>query len=228
MDITSHNYREYVTNDLLAGASSLENKIRRIEMERRTLNGKNVNKWLTFALIIGAIENDVELSNIYEINEEAHFWSDRIIRKKTQRNPDTLSLTAPLECYPILPQCYDYYDQDFSGLYFIGATYFVPTTMQPIYAVKIGTSQNVGERIKSYGTQNPFIYHTREMSLPYKLCPYAKEKTCHDFLAALAIQKFDKNSEWYIVNKETYFSLCENMSNHEFFAKVATGKIRAI
>lgn len=226
--ITASNYRENITDNWLHGKTTLDSKIRVIESGRKLLYCQNPNKWHVFACLIGAIESDNELSELYEINEKAYHWDKRIVRKKITLTPQALAPTRPIGQYPNLPKCYDTNEQEFAGLYFVGATYFVPTTMQPIYAVKIGMSSNVGERIRSYGTHNPFIYHERDMSLPFYSCYEADEHTCHAFLASLAIQKLEKDTEWYIVDEKTYFFLCEHMKKYDFFVGVATGKIRAI
>lgn len=227
--VNANNYRDNVNDFWLRDCSSLEEKVFRVEKYRKQLYCQNPDKWHIFALLIGMIENDEGLSELFAINEQAHLWEARIIRKKHYAAPITVELARPTDVYPDLPKSYDTSGQAFPGLYFIGATYFVPTTKQPIYAVKIGSSYNeVGRRIRDYGTYNPFIYHEREMSLPYTLCPEAEEITCYNFLASLAVQKIEKITEWHIVDEKTYFYLCEHFKNKSFFAGVATGRIRAI
>lgn len=227
--VNSSNYRDYAASAWLDPKETLPEKILRVERGRNKLYCQNPNKWEIFANLIGMIENDRELAEVFEIHEDEFLWQHRIVRKKNIINTRVIELCQPCEFYPSLPKCYDTTGQNFPGLYFLGATYFVPTTKQPIYAVKIGVSySSVGSRIASYGTHNPFIYHTRDMALPFEICDDADEATCHKFLASLAVQQIDKETEWYIVDEKTYFFLCENMRNVEFFANVATGKIRAI
>lgn len=217
------------SNQMFAMTKDLKEKIELVEYYRCRLYCKNPNKWRYFAILINAIINDIEIQNLYGVDMEAHYWDDRVYRKTPKTRPDSIAL-RPLETYDTsIPVCYDTSEQDFGGLYFMGATYFIPTTIHPIYAVKIGKSDNdIGARINSYGTANPFIYHKKEHVLPYFVCPDANEKTCHHFLNSIAIQALEKNTEWYIVSKETYFELCELFQDKDFFKKVATGKIRAI
>lgn len=208
---------------------NINDKIKMIEYYRDRLYCNNPNKWRYYAIIINAIANDETIQQLYGFNENAYHWSGRVYRKINQIKPGSI-VFRPKEVYNTsLPVCYDTSDQEFGGLYFIGATYFVPTTMMPIYAVKIGQSYwNIGRRIRDYGTANPFIYHEKEHVLPDFICPDANEKTCHEFLASVAIQKLEKNTEWFIVDEKTYFQLCELFKDKVFFGNVATGKIRAI
>lgn len=230
--VSKENYREYAASSYSiqnASSKSIQELVHDIEYHRNRLYCKNPDKWLHFAICIGMIEQVSELSELYTINEGAFLWEDRITRKSRTMEPPQISL-RPLACYPdTLPICYDTSGQDFPGLYFMGATYFNPINMQPIYAVKIGmSSSNIGRRIQDYGTYNPFIYHERAHTLPFGVCETANERLCHAFLESVSIQKMDKTSEWYIVDKQTYLYLCENMKRITFFEGVATGKIRAI
>lgn len=208
---------------------TIQEKIELMEYYRSRLYCKNPNKWRYFAIIINAILNDEEIHNLYELDMDAYHWNDRVYRKTKKTHPNSITL-RPLEVYDFnIPVCYDTSEQEFGGLYFLGASYFVPTTKHPIYAVKIGKSDyDIGSRIKSYGTANPFIYHEKEHVLPDFICPTANEKTCHAFLSSIAVQALDKNTEWFIVNEVTYFKLCELFKDKKFFADVATGRIRAI
>lgn len=217
------NYRYHFPSDY-----TLEEKIKKVEDYRKRLKCQNPNKWAYYAVLIGAIRYDEQLAALYEVNDQAHYWADRVKRKSNKVEPPQVVL-RPAGKYSSLPVCYDYSHQDFDGLYFMGATYFNPVTMSPIYAVKVGKSDtSIGERIRSYGTANPFIYHERSHVLPYAACGEADEETCHRFLESIAIQNLEKDTEWYIVDGKTYFFLCENFKRMTFFEGVATGKIRAI
>ena len=230
--INKENYRNYAANSCFVSSTSpksIQELIHEIEYHRDRLYCKNPDKWLHFAICIGMIEQIPELSKLYTINENAFLWEDRITRKSRTMEPSRIALRPLARYSDTLPTCYDTSGQNFSGLYFMGATYFNPINMQPIYAVKIGMSNsNIGRRIQDYSTYNPFIYHERAHTLPFGICKTANEKLCHSFLASISIQKMDKNSEWYIVDKQTYLYLCEHMKSITFFEGVATGKIRAI
>ena len=231
LGIGKENYREMADfwGANHAWSESLQELIDLIERFRAKLYCQNPEKWKYFALCIAAIEQVPELAELYEINENAHYWDDRVKRKPRKTEPPQVNL-RPLACYPnVLPKCYDTSGQDFGGLYFMGATYFNPISLNPIYAVKVGLSySDIGRRIQDYGTYNPFIYHERAHVLPFSACDEASEKMCHSFLSSISIQQMDKESEWYIVDEQTYLYLCENMKRVSFFAGVATGKIRAI
>lgn len=219
--------REY--KQVFTTAETIQEKIELVEYYRERLYCKNSNKWRYFAILINAILNDSEINHLYSFDLDAFYWDDRICRKSIEVAPKAIIL-RPTEIYnSTIPVCYDTSEQDFGGLYFIAASYHHPITKHPIYAVKVGQSAyNIGARIKSYGTANPFIYHEKEHVLPDFLCPDADEKTCHRFLQSIAIQALDKNTEWFIVTKTTYLRLCELFKDKNFFAGVATGKIRAI
>ena len=214
---------------VFATAETIQEKIELVERYRERLYCKNPNKWRYFAILINAILNDFEINRLYDFDLDAFYWDDRICRKSIKVTPKALVL-CPIETYDsIIPICYDTSEQDFGGLYFMGASYHNPITKYPLYAVKIGKSDyNIGARIKSYGTANPFIYHEKDHVLPDFICSDADEKTCHSFLKSVAVQALDKNTEWFVVNESTYFQLCELFKDKEFFAGVATGKIRAI
>ena len=229
--VHNNNYRDHTDSysSYFPSNFTLEEKIRKVESLRNYLYCQNPNKWMYFAILIGAIEHDKELAALYEINEDATYWINRIQKKPCMIEPPQVIL-RPLGRYPdSLPQCYDTSGQGFGGLYFMGATYFNPITMRPIYAVKVGLSYtDIGRRIQSYGTYNPFIYHERTHVLPFRVCREASERKCRSFLNSVSIQQMDKETEWYIVDEKTYLYLCENMKRVSFFAGVATGKIRAI
>ena len=216
--ITAYNYQEYVkTKKFSFQHLSEDEKEEIVEKEyNELLSASYVSKYEHFAALIALITEDEFLSSKYIINEDAYYWEDKIYPKKQKQTSE-------------LPICYDTSNQNFGGLYFIGATYFVPTTMKHFYAVKIGVSyENIGKRISQYGTANPFIYHEKEHVLPFSLFPHANEETCHKFLKRISIQNIAKSTEWYIVDEKTYFYLCEKMKDHDFFNAIATGRIREI
>lgn len=209
---------------------SLKEKITAIDEARDHLYCANPAKFGVFSAIVNFIDNDESLKQMYIIDPTQTFWGDRIkIIRHMDDAPESIVL-RPTNFQSALPIAYDTENQDYTGLYFIGATYFVPTTMEAIYAVKIGIArrQFIGSRLRQYGTANPFIYHEREHTLPFYCCPEANERVCHDFLENLAIRRFEKDSEWYIVDRDTYFFLCENLKDKAFFANIATGKVRTI
>lgn len=216
--VTACNYREYVENRKpLCRNIPSEHREKLAEIEyNRLLKCSYPYKYRHFATLIALITVDDFLSSQYAINEDTYYWEDKIYPKQKKQTSD-------------LPICYDISGQNFGGLYFMGATYFVPTTMKHFYAVKIGVSyENIGKRISQYGTANPFIYHEKEHVLPFSFSPKASEEECHKFLKRISVQNIAKNTEWYLVDEETYFYLCEKMKDKYFFDGVATGRIRSI
>lgn len=109
----------------------------------------------------------------------------------------------------------------FEGVYFIGDIKYDPLYGKMFY-VKIGSSQDVGKRLKQYRTYNPAFYHDC-CSLAcehYKLA----ETICQNYLYSKCKFTPVYTSEWYIVDEETYWDLCKKFSNEESFRKIVNGE----
>jgi hypothetical protein len=99
-------------------------------------------------------------------------------------------------------------EADCPGLYFLGMIGRNPNG-EDFYLVKIGCAKNIKERVNQYRSYNPMIYHNNII-----YCPDADlreaEKQAHRALADFAIARAAHAMEWFYVDKETYFALCEN------------------
>ena len=110
---------------------------------------------------------------------------------------------------------------EFSGIYFIGDIKYDPLYGKMFY-VKIGSSSNVGKRLKQYRTYNPAFYHDC-CALACKRYERA-ETICQNYLSMKCKFVPYYTSEWYIVDEETYWELCKSFSNKESFCKIANGE----
>lgn len=100
-----------------------------------------------------------------------------------------------------------------SGLYLIGNTVFDPTNYKTYYWVKVGAAvSNIKKRMSQYVTYNPMFYNIDSYVVknnPRKLL--ALEKGCHLILSQIAITK--KGQEWFMIDKDSYFDICEKGFN---------------
>lgn len=99
-------------------------------------------------------------------------------------------------------------EADCPGLYFLGMIGRNPNG-EDFYLVKIGCAKNIKERVNQYRSYNPMIYHNNIIYCPDINLKEA-EKQAHRALADLAIARAAHAMEWFYVDKETYFALCEN------------------
>lgn len=111
-----------------------------------------------------------------------------------------------------------------SALYFLGMMGFNPEGKE-YYLVKIGSSNNIGRRIKDYAVTNPMIYHNN-IFFPCKENELKeKEYNCHKYLASMAYAIAQNSNEWFYVTKENYFLLCDMFKDITFFQMVANGEV---
>lgn len=111
-----------------------------------------------------------------------------------------------------------------SALYFLGMMSFNPEGKE-YYLVKIGSSNNIGRRIKDYAVTNPMIYHDN-IFLPCEESQLKeKEYNCHKYLASMAYAIAQNSNEWFYVTKENYFLLCDMFKDITFFQMVANGEV---
>lgn len=99
-------------------------------------------------------------------------------------------------------------EADCPGLYFLGMIGRNPNG-EDFYLVKIGCAKNIKERVNQYRSYNPMIYHNNIIYCPNTDLREA-EKQAHRALADLAIARAAHAMEWFYVDKDTYFALCEN------------------
>ena len=94
------------------------------------------------------------------------------------------------------------------GIYLIGETHFNPITKEELYYLKIGESINLQQRMRSYRTSNPCLFHIDYLlgsNLEYM---YQCE------LSEVAESLVEYTSEWMKVSREVYLSICEDGFNY--------------
>lgn len=96
-----------------------------------------------------------------------------------------------------------------AGLYFLGMIGRNPSG-EDFYLVKIGCASNIKERVNQYRSYNPMIYHNNIIYCPEDIDLRTAEKEAHKVLADIAIARAAHAMEWFYVDKETYFQLCDN------------------
>ena len=147
----------------------------------------------------------VELCNTYSFlhNEwehfpEKHFIKDRFVKK-------TISVEFGKEDFPIPPATTP--TKKTCGLYLIGTTTFNPYTNKPFFWIKIGKSEDLEKRMKSYYTHSPSIW-----KIDFQEVPKSKvdkiEKLYHALLSNIGINSAEHSKEWYEVSKEDYLKIC--------------------
>ena len=100
-------------------------------------------------------------------------------------------------------------EADCSGLYFLGMIGRNPSG-EDFYLVKVGCASNIKERVNQYRSYNPMIYHNNIIYCPDDIDLRAAEKDAHKALADIAIARAAHAMEWFYVDKDTYFRLCDN------------------
>ena len=118
-------------------------------------------------------------------------------------------MTMPCADYSNIPDNY-------SGLYFIGMIGINPDGRK-YYLVKVGSSENVKNRLRQYATYNPMLYIGG-------IVLGDGEDNAHNYLANRAIALAQNAREWFYVDEATYFELCEIFSDQEMFKAIAEGR----
>ena len=138
------------------------------------------------------------LHNEWEHFPEKHFIRDRFVKK-------TISVELGKEDFPIPPATTP--TKKTCGLYLIGTTTFNPYTNKPFFWIKIGKSEDLEKRMKSYYTHSPSIW-----KIDFQEVPKSKvdkiEKLYHALLSNIGINSAEHSKEWYEVSKEDYLTIC--------------------
>ena len=111
-----------------------------------------------------------------------------------------------------------------AGLYLVGNVVLNPVTDEVFYLVKIGMSANLYDRMKSYSTSNPMMFHIDykiiEDDTDFSKIPIYKRTTLrsrkikpieeqyHKAMEELNFTHFEYAKEWFIVSKEIYSEIC--------------------
>lgn len=155
-------------------------------------------------VIIALLEEYPEAQQHWKYLPNEFYWQDRFVRTKDYavktvpifHDASTNLNGAPNTC----------------GLYFFGNTAYNPITDEVCYWVKIGLSGNLHNRVKSYGTSNPstFVIGYKE-TLNY----VSEEHQYHHLLEKVALYRNQNNTEWWMVDRNTYLQMCEK--SFDFF-----------
>lgn len=108
------------------------------------------------------------------------------------------------------------------GLYFVSMIGMNPDG-KVYYLVKVGSSSNIKRRIAGYASMNPMIYHNNMYITEYDRSVDG-ENNCHVYLASRAYAVAQNTEEWFYVDEETYFDLCNIFSDKEMFTAIAEGR----
>lgn len=167
---------------------------------------------------------------IDEIDEAWDFFEDelseyfirndnytRLIDKYTVK--DTIidkSLELPILEMPVAKS-----DEDFGGLYFLGMIGINPQN-KIYYLVKIGLAKNIKKRLHNYYGYNPMLFHNNySLKIEDETARALAEENCHRYLTSKAYAKAQDADEWYYVDKDTYFELCETFSHQSEWHKIS-------
>lgn len=138
------------------------------------------------------------LHNEWEHFPEKHFIKDRFVKK-------TISVELGKGDFPIPPATIP--TKKTCGLYLIGTTTFNPYTNKPFFWIKIGKSEDLEKRMKSYYTHSPSIW-----KIDFQEVPKSKvdkiEKLYHALLSNIGKNSAEHSKEWYEVSKEDYLTIC--------------------
>lgn len=115
------------------------------------------------------------------------------------------------------------------GLYLVGNVVLNPMTGEIFHLVKIGMSSNLYDRMKTYATSNPMMYHIDYLIIDddtdYSKVPsYNRtrfkgrkikpiEEQYHKAMEELNFAHFEYAKEWFIVSEETYLEICTKKFN---------------
>ena len=105
---------------------------------------------------------------------------------------------------------------DCSGLYLVGSTYVDPHTKKFYYWIKVGMSAtSLAKRLRSYHSENPMVWIADVMYVDTDNV-YEMEHECHIALSEIAHNIARNTEEWFLVDEETYFEIC-NKGFHYFY-----------
>ena len=111
-----------------------------------------------------------------------------------------------------------------AGLYLVGNVVLNPISGEVYYLIKVGMSANLYDRMKSYSTSNPMMFHIDyliiEDDVDYDKVPSYKRTTLksrkikpieeqyHKAMENLNFTRFEYAQEWFLVSKEIYLDIC--------------------
>ena len=111
-----------------------------------------------------------------------------------------------------------------AGLYLVGNVVLNPITGEVFHLIKIGMSTNLYDRMKTYASSNPMMFHIDykiiDDDADFSKVPTYKRTTLrsrkikpieeqyHKAMEELNFTHFEYAKEWFIVSKETYSEIC--------------------
>ena len=182
------------------------------------LNDEEADKFIRSEFLMGASPAlRSSFAKNYKITE------DGVIRRESTR------AQKPWETVPEINMECAKSDGETCGLYFIGMIGCTPEDKK-YYLVKVGMvgkGRSIKERIKDYAGYNPMLYHANCYLPQYKYHTQngnSAETNCHWYLAERAYGRAQGCREWYYVDEETYYELCDTFANEEMFKAIAEGR----
>ena len=149
-------------------------------------------------------KNAVDLYNTYDFLHDIWdykpyemYIKDRFVRKL---NPESLP-QQEVE----MPES--------SGVYMIGTTAVNPYTGEEFFWVKVGQSDNLYDRVKTYNIYNPTMWKANYLLIKKEDLRNV-EKFFHIELEKICMNRSNTSREWFQVSKQDYILLCEKGFNY--------------
>lgn len=143
-----------------------------------------------------------KIHNFYEYHPDARLIKDRFTIKSYSSVKNKYNY-YDIPKNNILEDGIDYDAPSINGLYFVGNTVFNPITHEEFYWVKIGMSSNLRKRMNGYNSCNPMMWR-----IDYKPEAELEENYYHYKLNQICLARNGHNDEWFLVDRETYFEMC--------------------
>jgi len=154
--------------------------------------------------ILETIRNTPGLSAFIFYDDHRRAWLDRFTFNETLIEHFKITGFIPPAQKEVFQDGVDYKNiPSYSGLYFLGDSRWNPKTQRPEYWVKIGKGINLSNRLSQYFTccsQLWPIAYSRD---------YDKENYYHKRLKKICLALNNHNKEWFMVDEQTYFEMCE-------------------
>jgi len=114
---------------------------------------------------------------------------------------------------------------DKAGLYFVGMIGITPDKKKYVL-VKVGEAEGrtVASRIRDYACYNPMVYHNDCFLADNEYNGRDGELNCQWYIAERAYGRGQNSHEWFYVDEETYYDLCDTFADKEMFKAIAEGR----
>ena len=103
----------------------------------------------------------------------------------------------------------NYDTPDYGGLYLVGSTYFNPKTDEKFYWIKVGLASRLNDRMGQYNTCCAMLYRIDYLKIAGEQQRKEIEHSYHQRLRAISLATCNHNKEWFLVDRETYLTICE-------------------